>query len=333
MKAKLLGKLYSIILFSKCKNYHLIFPTTFYYNKTMFSDTHFHFKMMTTERGESCANGPEVLTQMAKNNCFFGLDIGTDADDLLVRQSCIEKAIASMEDQNAADKARKFIYFSAGIWPNVEDIHKRQEKVELLKQNILAAQNDTETDTLNRKIIAIGECGLDHHWNPSGADGRCESDFDQQTYDGEKELFKMQIQLAKEMNLPVIVHSRDAFEDTLECIKEVGYHNGIIHCYSYGFEEAKAFLDLGWYISLSGSVTYTKKNKMEEMEKMIQSIPNHRLLCETDAPYLAPVPMRGKTNTPILVEHTYNFVAACKKMPVEELSNLVDKNIKDLFKI
>ena len=72
---------------------------------------------------------------------------------------------------------------------------------------------------------------------------------------------------------------------------------------------------------------------MEEMEKMIQSIPNHRLLCETDAPYLAPVPMRGKTNTPILVEHTYNFVAACKKMPVEELSNLVDKNIKDLFKI
>ena len=143
----------------------------------------------------------------------------------------------------------------------------------------------------------------------------------------------MQIQLAKEMNLPVIVHSRDAFEDTLKCIKEVGYHNGIIHCYSYGFEEAQAFLDLGWYISLSGSVTYTKKNKMEEMEKMIQSIPNHRLLCETDAPYLAPVPMRGKTNTPILVEHTYNFVAACKKMPVEELSNLVDKNIKDLFKI
>ena len=136
MKAKLLGKLYSIILFSYCKNYHLIFLTTFYYNKTMFSDTHFHFNMMTTERGESCANGPEVLTQMAKNNCFFGLDIGTDADDLLVRQSCIEKAIASMEDQNAADKARKFIYFSTGIWPNVEDIHKRQERVELLKQNI-----------------------------------------------------------------------------------------------------------------------------------------------------------------------------------------------------
>ena len=74
-------------------------------------------------------------------------------------------------------------------------------------------------------------------------------------------------------------------------------------------------------------------NSLEEMEKMIQSIPNHRLLCETDAPYLAPVPMRGKTNTPILVEHTYNFVAACKKMPVEKLSNLVDKNIKDLFKI
>ena len=82
----------------------------------MFSDTHFHFRMMTQDRG---INGEEVLTQMAKNNCFFGLDIGTDADDLLPRQSCIEKAIASMQDQNAADKARKFIYFTAGIWPGV----------------------------------------------------------------------------------------------------------------------------------------------------------------------------------------------------------------------
>jgi TatD DNase family protein len=200
-------------------------------------------------------------------------------------------------------------------------------------KNQINIANQNEDDTLHRKIIAVGECGLDHHWNPSGEDGRDINDFDKKTYEGERELFQMQIELARELNLPVIVHSRDAFEDTLECIKEVGYHNGIIHCYSYGLEEAKSFLDLGWYISLSGSVTYTKKNKMEEMQKMIQAIPNHRLLCETDAPYLAPVPMRGQINTPVLVEHTYNFVATAKNMPVEELSALVDKNVKDLFKI
>ena len=87
--------------------------------------------------------------------------------------------------------------------------------------------------------------------------------------------------------LPVIVHSRDAFEDTLECINNIGYHNGIIHCYSYGIEEARTFLDLGWYIALGGGITYTKKSKLEQMQELIRFIPSDRLLTETDAPYLA----------------------------------------------
>ena len=295
----------------------------------MFSDTHFHYRTMTTDRD---VNGIEVLEEMARRNCKFGLDIGTKADDLLERQSLLEKEIAQIHDYKLADKVRDFLYFSAGIWPDVDSIHNRFECMKKLEEQIKAA-GEQEQDILHRKIVAIGEGGIDHHWNPSGVDGRCESDFDQKTYEGERELFEMQLELSRRMDMPYIVHSRDGFEDTLDCIKNIGWNKGIIHCYSYGLEEAKVFLDLGWYISLSGSVTYTKKAKLAEMEEMIRYIPEDRLLCETDAPYLAPVPERGTVNTPVKVEHTYNFVAKARGIEVEKLWETVDKNIEKLFNV
>ncbi len=295
----------------------------------MFSDTHFHYRTMTTDRD---VNGIEVLEEMARRNCKFGLDIGTKADDLLERQSLLEKEIAQIHDYKLADKVRDFLYFSAGIWPDVDSIHNRFECMKKLEEQIKAA-GEQEQDILHRKVVAIGEGGIDHHWNPSGVDGRCESDFDQKTYEGERELFEMQLELSRKMDMPYIVHSRDGFEDTLDCIKNIGWNKGIIHCYSYGLEEAKAFLDLGWYISLSGSVTYTKKAKLAEMEEIIRYIPEDRLLCETDAPYLAPVPERGTVNTPVKVEHTYNFVAKARGIEVEKLWETVDKNIKKLFNV
>lgn len=295
----------------------------------MFSDTHFHYRTMTTDRD---VNGIEVLEEMARRNCKFGLDIGTKADDLLERQSLLEKEIAQIHDYKLADKVRDFLYFSAGIWPDVDSIHNRFECMKKLEEQIKAA-GEQEQDILHRKVVAIGEGGIDHHWNPSGVDGRCESDFDQKTYEGERELFEMQLELSRKMDMPYIVHSRDGFEETLDCIKNIGWNKGIIHCYSYGLEEAKAFLDLGWYISLSGSVTYTKKAKLAEMEEMIRYIPEDRLLCETDAPYLAPVPERGTVNTPVKVEHTYNFVAKARGIEVEKLWETVDKNIEKLFNV
>lgn len=294
----------------------------------MFSDTHFHFKTMTEEWG---LNGLETLTTLAQRDCKFALDIGTRSGDLQFREDIIEKTICKINDSKLADRARNFMYFSAGIWPDVESIHNREKCVSELKKSIEQAGTDPEQDTLHRKIIALGEFGLDHHWNPSGVDGRKEEDFDAQTYKGERELFEMQLELARELSLPAIIHSRDAFEDTLDCIKNVGYHNGIIHCYSYGLEEAKAFLDLGWYISFSGSITYNKKAKLEAAQELVRYVPEDRILCETDAPYLAPVPMRGQPNTPVFVEHTYNFVAQTRGQTSEELSNLVDKNIQNLF--
>lgn len=291
----------------------------------MFSDTHFHFQTMIL-KGD--VDGVSVLEKMATNNCKFGLDIGTKADDLFERQNCIKNEIKKINDDDLSKKICDFLYFSAGIWPDFDSIHSRFEKMQILEKNI---EDFNKNNFLNKKIIAIGEGGIDHHWNPSGVDERCEDDFDKKTFFGEKELFEMQLDLAKKINLPFICHSRDGFSDTVECIKNSKYERGIIHCFSYGLEEAKVFLDLGWFISLSGSVTYAKKSKITEMENLIRYIPDDRLLCETDSPYLSPVPLRGKTNSPINIEHTYNFIAQKKGISVEELCELVDKNIENLF--
>jgi len=280
----------------------------------------------------SQVNGQEVLEELAKRDCKFALDIGTRSDDLLERQALLEKTIAQIQDSILAEKVRKYLYFSAGIWPDMDSIHNRFDCIKELEEQIQKA-NSGDEDILHRRVVAIGEGGIDHHWNPAGVDGRCEEDFDRKTYNAERELFELQLQLAKKMDLPFIVHSRDGFEDTLDCIKNAGWNKGIIHCYSYGLEEAKAFLDLGWYISLSGSVTYTKKKNMEAMEELIKYIPSDRLLCETDAPYLAPVPERGTVNTPVKVEHTYAFVSQIRGISKEELSDLVDKNVKELFRV
>lgn len=294
----------------------------------MFSDTHFHFKMMTTERG---VDGVEVLSAMAARNTFFGLDIGTHSDDLAERQACVEKAIAGIAGAGLAAKVRDFMYFSAGIWPDVNAIHDRENQMKILRKSIEAVAACADQDTLHRRVVAIGECGLDHHWNPSGEDGRCESDFDEATYRGEREMFEAHLELARELKLPVIVHSRDAFEDSLDCIKNVGYDNGIIHCYSYGIDEARAFLERGWYIAFGGAITYNKKAKLEAIKELLKFVPADRFLCETDAPYLAPVPLRGTVNTPVNVEHVYKFAAEVRGISAEELSNLVDENITKLF--
>lgn len=317
----------------------------------MFSDTHFHFehtinslkerfsedeRLLANENfpaTEENISGAQILSKMAERNTFFGLDIGTDADDLFSRQAAVDSAVAQINDEKAKEKVRSFMYFSAGIWPGIDDIKNRTKKMKILEANIKKAESSGDLDTLHRKVIALGEFGLDHHWNPSGADGRCEDDFSRDIYEGEKFLMMMQLELARNLNLPAVIHSRDAFFDTLNCIKEVGYNNGIIHCFSYGAEEAKAFLDLGWYISFSGSVTYTKKKKLEEMKTLLNLVPDDRILCETDAPYLSPVPLRGKVNTPLNIGHTYNFIAEMRKTSPENLSETVDKNIKKLFNL
>ena len=294
----------------------------------MFSDTHFHLHHIW-ERG---VDVPAALQAMAAHKPLFGLDIGTHCDDLFPRAQKAQELVAAIEDEVARETIKKMMYFSAGIWPAEEAILDRFNQIKVLESTINEAMSQEDFYGFGKgRVVALGECGLDHHWNPAGVDQRNEDSFTAELFHGEAEFFEMQLELARKLQLSVIVHSRDAFEGTLDCIKNVAYDRGIIHCYSYGKQEARSFLDRGWYISLSGSVTYTKKARMSEMEELIRYIPQDRLLLETDAPYLAPVPHRGIINAPNLVEHTYNYVAAILNTSPESLSLVVDANIKELF--
>ena len=286
----------------------------------MFSDTHFHFSKIC-ERTESA--GAEILSEMVRRDCFFALDIGTESGDVTARKAALENALSLLSGELQND-VRRMLHYTAGLWPSPDAIVHRKAMTEALEKDIAS---------FSGTVAAIGECGIDRHWNPSGEDGRCESDFDRTMREGECELFEMQIALAKKLDLPVVVHSRDGFEDTYRCIKNSCWNKGIIHCFSYGIEEAKAFLDLGWYISFSGSVTYTKRNKAEAMRKLLAYVPADRILCETDSPYLAPIPYRGKPNTPLFVEYVYRYVAAARGVAAEALSETVDENCRRLFSL
>ncbi len=293
----------------------------------MYSDTHFHFHYLVKQFGIPWGSG--LLESLAERDCFFALDIGTKHDDLLPRMGAAKDCLGQIGDDAVREKARGLLYFSAGIWPDEESIRLRQDRVSCLEQQI--AKGMGGASPFPGRLVAVGECGLDHHWNPAGVDKRNGDAWDDALFKAESEMFMMQLELARKLSLPIIVHSRDAFEGTLACIDEVGYTRGIIHCYSYGIDEARAFLDRGYHIALGGAVTYTKKRLMDQMRELVRFIPDDRLLLETDAPYLAPVPCRGQTNTPLLISHTYEFIAAMRGISVEALCRLVDGNCRILF--
>lgn len=290
----------------------------------MYSDTHLHFSMTQERCGTS---GSEILEAAVRNGAFL-LDVGTKCDDLADRRAAVGKAIVSMETKDLSkdgEEILRTIHYSAGIWPSAEAIRDRKNQMEVLQRCAKSFRANGEG------VIAIGECGLDHHWNPAGEDGRNERDFDNEMLIGEAELFEMQLNMARTMDLPVIVHSRDAFKGTLECIRNAGYDNGVIHCFSYGINEAKAFLDRGWMIAFGGGVTYTKPGKMDALKDTIRYVPDDAILIETDAPYLSPEPMRGKPNTPLYIKYTYKFIADIRGVSEESLCDTVDRNIKRLF--
>ncbi|QTQ12244.1 TatD family hydrolase [Treponema parvum] len=285
----------------------------------MFSDTHFHFRSMVKDHA---FDGSDELSKMALNDVFFALDIGTECGDLGERIQCVRTALDNICETELKEKVQKFIHFSAGIWPSRQAALAAADQVKILETNILEALSSE--DPLLKKISAVGECGLDHHWNKEEAE-----DFN---FAAEEKLFEMQLDLAKRLSLPVIVHSRDAFVQTVDCIKNSNYDRGVIHCYSYDLEAAKVFVGRGWYIALGGGLTYTKKAKMNDLIDLVRYIPEDRLLLETDAPYLAPVPFRGKPNTPNFINLTYDFIAGIRGVKTEYLCGLVDRNCRALFK-
>jgi TatD DNase family protein len=169
----------------------------------------------------------------------------------------------------------------------------------------------------HQRIVGYGEIGLDFFKNYSPREIQIKA-------------FSEQLELAQELRLPIIVHSRDAREETLKILNEL-YHNGnggVIHCYSYDLDYAKKFLDMDFYISIPGTITY--KNN-DELTKVVEYIPDDRILAETDAPFLTPHPHRGKRNVPHFVKHTVEKMAQIRNQDKEKLASIICDNFRTLF--
>lgn len=231
---------------------------------------------------------PEVLDNMAAAGVRQAVAIS------VCRQSAEEvRALAERYPQ---------IFASVGVHPEDKDA------AEMSVGELVAA-------AAHPKIVGIGETGLDYHW--------CSGDLRWQ-----QQRFATHIQAANASGLPVIVHTRDAAADTLAILRSEGARSGVIHCFTEDTAFAKSVLDLGFYISFSGIVTF--KNA-QSIQAACRYVPQDRLLVETDAPYLAPVPKRGKTNEPAFVHYTAEFIARLRGETLADLARATRANTYRLF--
>lgn len=199
-----------------------------------------------------------------------------------------------------------FIYAAVGLHPDeVGDLN--EERFEFLKKQCQ-----------HEKVVAVGEIGLDYYW-------------DNESHDVQKKWFIKQLELARELDLPVIIHSRDAAADTLEIMKEYGQGlRGVIHCFSYSIELAREYVKMGYHIGIGGVVTFKNGRKLKEIAA---EIPLERILLETDCPYLAPVPFRGKRNDSHYISYVAQEIAELKGISYEEVVAQTEKNGKELFQV
>ena len=279
----------------------------------MFSDSHCHLLYVS----QTHPHFPLMLRTMQEDGFPFVMDIGTDAGDFTVRYSAVAQA------WNKEGSIPDFIHFSAGLWPGKAAIAHREAAIAALEADIQAILKS------GQQYTAIGECGIDRYWNYTGASGKGTSDLT-----GEETLFKAQLSLAKRYGLAVIIHSRDGFEPTLRCIDEVGWHKGVIHCFSYGKPEAEAFLERGWYLSFPGTITYsTDKKAALKTAELLHMVPADKLLLETDAPYLTPEPFRREINTPLHIPLTYQYAAQHLHCTVQKLCDRIYRNCRTVFAV
>ena len=195
------------------------------------------------------------------------------------------------------------IYASIGIHPS--DVQKEDNDLSWIYE--LAK---------DKKVVAIGEIGLDYYWDKSYNDLQIE-------------WFKKQIEIAKDLDLPIVVHCRDASQDCFNIVKEYGSGKGVIHCYSGSFEMAKEYIKLGYYLGIGGVVTFKNSHLGETIERIGISY----IVSETDAPYLAPVPYRGKTNEPAYIYEIVQKISEVVGLNFEEVEKRLEENTYKLFKI
>jgi TatD DNase family protein len=257
----------------------------------MYIDSHCHINFP-----ELSARLPEIFSRMAENEVSHALCVSVDLPDF--------PQVLGLAEQYS------HIYASVGVHPDYPDTPEPTVE-ELVRLSD------------HPKIVAIGETGLDYY--------RLEGDLEWQ-----RERFRNHIRASRITGKPLIIHTRSASDDTIRIMREegagtdAGGAGGVMHCFTESLAVAQAAMEMGFYISFSGIVTF--KNA-KELHAVALAVPLERMLIETDSPYLAPVPYRGKTNEPGLVKHVAEFLARLKDVPLEELALRTSNNFFDLFKI
>lgn len=235
----------------------------------------------------------EILGNIGKNGLDIVINVG-----------------ASMKmNERTIEMAHEFprVYAAIGMHPS-ELGTKREDTMEWLR-----------TNAVDEKVVAIGEIGLDYYWVKE-PNLRME----------QKEWFRKQLSLAKETKLPVIIHSRDAAKETLELMREEHAEEipGVVHCYSYSVENAFDYIQMGYYIGVGGVVTF---NNAKTLKEVVRQIPLQRILLETDCPYMAPEPYRGKRNSSLYLPYIIEKIAEIKNISPEEVEKVTRENGYLLF--
>lgn len=219
----------------------------------------------------------------------------------------VSSSLETIEKTIALIKQYPFMYGAVGVHPE-ECAPLNQEKMVYIRD--MAKQE---------KVVAIGEIGLDYYW-------------DEPERSIQKKWFEAQIELAREVKLPMIIHSRDAAKDTLDIMKthkseEIG---GVIHCFSYEKEMTKEYLDMGFYLGIGGVLTFKNARKLKEV---VEYVPMDRILIETDCPYLAPEPNRGTRNSSLNLPYVVDKIAKLKGLDYDEVIAITEKNAKTMYQI
>lgn len=254
----------------------------------MLIDSHVHLDDKRFNRDRD-----NIINSLKDNGIEMVINIGAD----------LQTSIASV---SLAEKYQN-VYAVVGVHP-----HSAKEvdnsTIEILK-----------SFASREKVVAIGEIGLDYH-------------YDNSPRDVQRKWFVEQLKLAKEVNLPVVIHTREAAQETFEILKEAqdGTLRGVLHCYSGSVEMALEYIKLGFYISIAGPVTF---NNSRVLKEVVKAVPLDKLLVETDCPYLTPEPNRGKRNEPAYVKYVAGEIADIKGISFEELAKATNDNTKELFKI
>ena len=226
-------------------------------------------------------------------------DLRNHSVDIVVNVGCdvetSKKAVSYAEKYD-------FVYATVGFHPNY--VYEMTDN-DILELKLLST---------HKKVVAWGEIGLDYHYDYSKKETQLEK-------------FKLQLEVAKELSLPVIIHSREATEDMMNIMRDYG-HKGVFHCYSGSLETAKEIIKLGYYISFSGTVTYKNARNLKETAEWI---PSDKYMIETDCPYLSPVPVRGTRNDSRNLIHIANCIAELRGITTEQIGKETSENTKRLF--